>query len=291
MIIDAHVHLWEEQRGLAGDLPVISLGGGRSSFLGKTVQMLPPYMEDGKNTIERFVANMDYAGVNAAVVTQEIIDGKQNDYLRRCKEKYPDRLKICSLFEEGQETELTGFDGLKICSGRLEKTKLNELIPLLKEVERRKMFLSLDLAEGAAQVGEWKEIIQELPELRIAIGHFGMANRKDWTEQILLARHPNVFIESGGITWLFHKEFYPYPSAMDAIREAAQICGMDKLMWGSDYPRTMTAITYRMSYDFILKSDQLSVEEKKKFLGENAMNFYGFGFLQEITPIKNMLEE
>ena len=85
-----------------------------------------------------------------------------------------------------------------------------------------------------------------------------------------LARNKNVFIESGGITWLFNSEFYPFPSAVKAIKEAAEICGMEKLMWGSDYPRTMTAITYKMSYDFVLKSNELSDEEKKLFLGENA---------------------
>lgn len=34
---------------------------------------------------------------------------------------------------------------------------------------------------------------------------------------------------------------------------AADLVGFDKLMWGSDYPRTMTAISYRMSLDFVEK--------------------------------------
>ena len=39
----------------------------------------------------------------------------------------------------------------------------------------------------------------------------------------MLARHENVVIESGGITWLYNAEFYPYPSAVRAIREAADL--------------------------------------------------------------------
>ena len=39
--------------------------------------------------------------------------------------------------------------------------------------------------------------------------------------------------------------------------------GADKLMWGSDYPRTITAITYKMSYDFILKTNDLTDKGKK----------------------------
>ena len=99
-----------------------------------------------------------------------------------------------------------------------------------------------------------------------------------------------MFIESGGITWLFNDEFYPFPSAVRAIKEAAELVGMEKLMWGSDYPRTITAITYRMSYDFIEKSTELSDTEKRMFLGQNAKKFFGFGELPNLPYIKNMSE-
>jgi predicted TIM-barrel fold metal-dependent hydrolase len=61
-------------------------------------------------------------------------------------------------------------------------------------------------------------------------------------------------------------------------------------MWGSDYPRTITAITYRMSYDFVEKSTDLTDDEKRLFLGENAQRFYGFENLPELPYIKNMSE-
>lgn len=100
----------------------------------------------------------------------------------------------------------------------------------------------------------------------------------------------HVMIESGGITWLYHREFYPYPSAVRSIKQAAEWVGMDRLMWGSDYPRTITAITYPMSYDFVLKSPELSDDDKALFLGTNAMRFYGFENLPELPYIKNMSE-
>jgi predicted TIM-barrel fold metal-dependent hydrolase len=94
----------------------------------------------------------------------------------------------------------------------------------------------------------------------------------------------------GGITWLYNSEFYPYPTAIRVIREAAGLVGMDKIMWGSDYPRTITAITYRMSYDFLLKSQELTDNDKRLLLGENARRFYRFGELVELPYIKNMSE-
>ncbi len=157
-------------------------------------------------------------------------------------------------------------------------------------MENNDMLLSIDLADGDVQTGELEEVIQECPGLRIAIGHFGMVTRPNWLAQIRLARYPNVRIESGGITWLFNDEFYPFHGAVKAIREAADLAGMDKLMWGSDYPRTITAITYKMSYDFILKTGELTEREKDLFLGENAAAFYGFERLIELPYIKNMSE-
>ena len=252
--------------------------------------MMPPYMNDGSNNVERLIANMDYAGVQGAVVTQEYIDGNQDAYLLECKEKYPDRLRICSLYEEKEEYRLDGFDGIKICGSRLTKVRLGELSHLFHKVEEKGMFVSIDMADGDAQVEELQKLIEECPDLRIAIGHFGMVTVKGWQKQIELACNKNVYVESGGITWLFHKEFYPYPSAVEAILEAKSICGIEKLMWGSDYPRTMTAITYRMSQDFITKSEKMTEEDKKLFLGENAKKFYRFDEIPEIPYIVNMVE-
>lgn len=136
-----------------------------------------------------------------------------------------------------------------------------------------------------------EEIIRKCSEVRIAIGHFGMVNRKDWEAQVNLARYQNVYLESGGITWLFHQEYYPYPSAIEAILRAKEICGMEKLMWGSDYPRTMTAITYLMAQDFVQKSDRLTKEEKEMFLGGNAEKFYSFAHQEPLPYVKNMVED
>ena len=291
MIIDAHAHLWKKQNGIVNGKPVYDIGGGRSDFGGEIKQMMPPYMTDGENSAERFIANMNYAGVSASVITQEYIDGNQDSYLLECKKAYPDRLRVCALYEEKEMGDISDFDGIKICAGRLsDKNLLNHLYPFRLASEKGK-FISIDLADGNEQTEMMKEIIRMFPDLKIAVGHFGMVTRENWFEQIKLAENKNVYIESGGITWLFNSEFYPYPSAVEAIKEAAALAGMKKLMWGSDYPRTMTAITYKMSYDFIVKSDRLTEKEKALFLGENAVRFYGFKDLYIPEKIKNMVED
>lgn len=303
-IIDAHSHLWLRQDTSWNGMPVRTLKNGRSFFLTEEVQMVPPFMIDGVNSAEVFLSNMNYAQVGGAVVVQEFIDGIQNDYLAKVKSDYPERFFVfgmCDYFKPGfYDTAASlidsGFKGIAIPGHRLilsdGRVNLNspEMMKMFHLMEDKGVILSLCLAENNLQNGEIKEVIEECPRLKIAIGHFGMVTAPGWENQIKLALNDNVMIESGGITWLFNKEFYPFDGAVRAIREAIDMVGADKLMWGSDYPRTITAITYKMSYDFILKTNDLTDREKRLFLGENAEKFYGFNNLPDLPYVKNMSE-
>lgn len=304
LIIDAHSHLWLKQDAVWNGMRVKTLENGRSFFLTEERQMVPPFMIDGKNSAEVFLSNMDYAQVGGAVVVQELIDGLQNDYLETVMRKYPERFFVCGMcdyfaghiLEQANALKDRGFKGIAVPGHRLltdsQRIALNsdEMMAMFHMMENNGMVLSLCLAEGDTQLGEINEVIAECPGLKIAIGHFGMVTVPGWKDQIMLARHPKVMIESGGITWLFNSEFYPFDGAVKAIREAIDMVGAEKLMWGSDYPRTITAITYRMSYDFVCKSTLLDEREKRLFLGENAKAFYGFGQLPQLPYIKNMSE-
>ena len=295
LIIDAHSHLWLKQDTMVDGSPIRTLqpNASRSEFFGEERQMLPPFMIDGKNTAEVFLSNMDYAQVGAAVVVQEVIDGNQNAYLTEVQAKYPDRFLCMGLawtLEEAKMVQKAGLRGIAFPGHRM-KESLHTLMPIFKFMEEQGMMLSMCLGETPRQIAEMAEVIQECPKLKVAIGHFGMVTTSAFESQVKLALEgPCVMIESGGITWLYNAEFYPFPSAVRSIRQAADWVGIDRLMWGSDYPRTITAITYRMSYDFLFRSNFLTPEEQAAFLGQNAQRFYGFKNLPDLPYIKNMSE-
>jgi hypothetical protein len=292
-IIDAHSHLWLRQDTTVGGRRILTLKNGRSIFMDEEVQMLPPFMIDGVNSAEVFLSNMDYAQVGASVVVQEVIDGNQNDYLKEVQRKYPDRFFCMGMAwnaDEAKAVRASGLRGIAVPGHRYDKP-LHTLLPMLQYMEQEDMILSMCLADDERQIGEMRELIQECPRLRVAIGHFGMPTTRSFEQQVRLAlAGDRVMVESGGITWLYNSEFYPYPSAIRSIQQAASWVGWDRLMWGSDYPRTITAITYRMSYDFVSKSAELTEQQKALFLGLNAHRFYGFGPLPELPYIKNMSE-
>ncbi|UKK60999.1 amidohydrolase [Prevotella communis] len=293
LIIDAHSHLWLKQDTTVDGKRILSLKNGRSIFMDEEVQMLPPFMIDGQNTAEVFLSNMNYAQVGAAVVVQEVIDGCQNAYLTKVQQQYPDRFFCMGMAwntDEAQAVIDAGLKGIAFPGHRIHESLLT-LMPVFKLMESKEMVLSMCLADDEEQIGQMAEVIQECPDLKVAIGHFGMPSTASFRSQVLLARQGrHVMVESGGITWLYNSEFYPFPTAIRRIREAADLVGMERLMWGSDYPRTITAITYRMSYDFVEKSSELTDSEKAMFLGGNAKSFYGFENLPELPYIKNMSE-
>ena len=293
LIIDAHSHLWLKQDTTVDGKRILSLKNGRSIFMDEEVQMLPPFMIDSRNTAEVFLSNMNYAQVAGAVVVQEVIDGCQNEYLATVQQQYPDRFFCMGMawnVEEAQAVIDAGLKGIAFPGHRMHEP-LQTLMPVFKLMEERGLVLSMCLADDERQVAQMGEVIEECPQLRVVIGHFGMPTTASFRSQVMLARKgEHVMVESGGITWLYNPEFYPFPTAVRRIREAADWVGMDRLMWGSDYPRTITAITYRMSYDFVEKSAALTEAEKVAFLGGNAQRFYGFKNLPELPYIKNMSE-
>ena len=291
--IDAHSHLWLKQDTTVDGKRILSLKNGRSIFMDEEVQMVPPFMIDSVNSAEVFLSNMNYAQVGAAVVVQEVIDGNQNEYLTQVQQQYPDRFFCMGMawnLNEAKAVCKAGLKGIAFPGHRMHEP-LQTLMPVFKFMEGKGMILSMCLGDNEAQIAQMAEVIQECPKLKVAIGHFGMPTTPSFKSQVMLARQgDNVMIESGGITWLYNPEFYPYPTAVRRIREAAEWVGMERLMWGSDYPRTITAITYRMSYDFVEKSTELSDAEKVAFLGQNAQRFYGFENLPELPYVKNMSE-
>ena len=307
MIIDAHIHLWDRVEGDIGE-PVRARCNGVVTICGQEVLGMPPYLLDGRCPYEIFLSVMDAAGVDAAVVTQEYLDGTQNAYLANVQKKCPDRFFVHGLLEFRRPERLAdefrnvtrkyGFKGIKLPASYLANSEPRifltdpRLMSVFEQMEERQMILSVDLDRGESQVEEMREVARAFPELIIVVGHFAMANREGWLKQLSLAEEPNVYIESGGITWLYRDENPPFPGAQEAFREAVNCVGAEKLMWGSDFPRTMVDFTYEQTLDFLLRGCTfLSDNQKAAILGETAVRLFGFNKLPETRKrIKKITE-
>lgn len=288
MIVDAHMHIWQQVHGRVGrTTSVVPIRDGVVKIGDRAVLNMPPYMHECRALAEHVLAEFDAAGVEAGVVVQEYLDGEQNGYLLDTVARHPGRFFIHGLvdffdpdaaLEAADRLFAQGFRGLKIPGMHLEGAVAlddSRLMPIYRQMEDAGFVLAVDLAEGAGQVPMMRKILDRHPQLNVAIGHFGMVNRGGWPDQLELCRYPNVFIETGGIVWLYRDEGYPFPSALDAILHAAEAVGPEKIMWGSDWPRTMVDFTYRQSLDFVRLSPRLTPGLKAAILGNNAARLYG----------------
>ncbi len=306
MIVDAHLHAWCQIHGtIGGETSVQPLRGGMIQIGGEPVLGMPATFLDCAARVEMAIAEFDAAGVDMGVIVQEYVDGEQNDYLLEVWERSPERLFVHGLpdffepdgvVDEAQRLFSRGFRGLKLPAEHLlGKVRLDDprFARLWQCMEEEGYVLAADLAAGDAQVPEMENILNKHPTLRVAIGHLGMVTRGDWLSQIRLARYQNVYMECGGIIWLFRHERYPFPGATDAIRRARDEIGINKLMWGSDWPRTMVDFTYRQSLDFIrLEDNALTEEEKEALLGLNAARLYNLPEPREPrAPVRLVTEE
>ena len=306
MIIDAHMHLWNKVDGKLGRKKVSPVKDGVIRVGRENYQGMPSWFTDCRNTAELAIAAFDDAGVDAAVVTQEYLDGNQNQYLLKVKKKYPNRFFVHGLIDftrpaglqkEFQKVLTQGFKGIKCPAMSLPQLKRpvrlddSKIMPIWKQMQEKDMILSIDLAPGDRQVKEMKNIIKAFPNLNIAVGHFGMVGHGNWMAQIRLAENENVYVECGGIIWLFRHEGPPFKKAQSKIKQAVKAIGHEKIMWGSDYPRTMVDFTYRQSLDFVVKEcNFLSETEKSAFLGDNAGRLYGFKPGTKRTPWMRITE-
>ena len=297
MIIDAHMHIWNKVHGLVkGEFPVRPLESGMISIGEEKMLGMPAVFKECQALAEYVVGEFDASGVQAGVVVQEYLDGPQNDYLLSVQSDYPGRFFFHALpnffnrdevVSESRNLFERGFRGLKLCGGHLlGKVDLDDEVffPLWELMESEGYVLSVDFSEGEIQVPQFEIILSQFPSLKVAIGHSGMPNRGGWPGQLNLCHHENVYMECGGIIWLYRSEGYPFTQALETIKKAASEVGYSKLMWGSDWPRTMVDFTYRQSLDFIREDDSIDEFDKELFLGKNAANLYGFKLENTNSP-------
>lgn len=70
MLIDVHAHIFPEIQGLVAGGTTRGLGYGHVAVGDKEIQMMPPLNERTESTHEMLIANMDWAGVDKAVLLQ-----------------------------------------------------------------------------------------------------------------------------------------------------------------------------------------------------------------------------
>ena len=282
-------------------------GYGRIAVGGEETQLLPPYNEKTVFTPEMLIANMDWAGVDKAVLLQGPFYGECNSYVLEALNRYPDRLVGAAYFDPWETEIRQDFESLVALSGfrvvKLEcseptglcglhpdaRLDMSEIAWLWNELEQRGLVLTLDLGaigSRSYQTGAVRAIAENHPNLRIVIAHLGQPNPSAeakaerwnlWQEQIDLGQLPNVWFDTAALPAYLPDEDFPYPTAARYLYLALERIGPSKILWGTDLPGLLRHLNYPQLLRLAkLHTQSLFPDEQAMILGENAMRVYGF---------------
>ena len=209
MLVDAHAHIFPRIHGLNAGGPTRGLAYGRALVGAEEVQVTPPFGEEVVYTPEILLANLDWAGVDRAVLLQGPFYGECNRYVLESLQEYPDRLAGAAYFDPWMEDALgdsrrelvsvlappeTGpsrlqwgaaFRAVKLeCSvptglcGIHPQARLDapDVAWLWHELEQRGLVLTLDLGgvgSRSYQTEAVRAIAEGHPQLKIVIAHLG----------------------------------------------------------------------------------------------------------------------
>ncbi|WP_295768260.1 amidohydrolase family protein [uncultured Mucilaginibacter sp.] len=138
-----------------------------------------------------------------------------------------------------------------------------------------------DVLIFADQLKYTAQLVAEFPKQQFVIDHIAKPDIKnkqvaEWEKEIRkVAKHPNVYCKISGMVteanWYDWEEedFKPY---MDVVFDAF---GIDRLMFGSDWPVCMVAGGYNRVVKMVRHYlEPFSDMDKAKFWGGNAIKFY-----------------
>lgn len=272
---------------------------------------LPPAMFDMSSPPEYIVTQMDYAGVDRAVIQHDRVYGRMDDYLGECVPKYPDRLVALAQVDEwvgGRRDQLDrltrqvqelGFSGLYFSTGGffhddfktgVNSPSLEPLWDLVAELGIPIHWYATNnrrprLARYIEEIRDFTRWARAHPHIPSVLTH-GLENlRIDMAapdrfsvprEIIELVQLPNWHIELMLHKMSWDSEFPPYnPELCHVVRTLVREVGAEKLLWGSDMPSCEQVVTYRQSRVlWETQCDFLSDEQRAGVLGGNLARLY-----------------
>ena len=306
MIVDAHAHIFLRMTGCFARGAVRGLSHGKVAIGTEApFQAFAPYGEKVSSPPETLLANMDWAGVDHAILLQNNFYGNQNTAVAAAVRRWPDRFTGAMYLDPwspgARETFRHWHEHLPIVKiatdDRFGLFALHQNASLADDccawlwpaMEQSGMTLTLDLG-GIGSRSYETDVVAAIagshPKLKIVICHLAQPTVRDekkprlrrlrlWAEQIALAKRPNVWLDISALPHKVGDEPFPWPSSGRWIRQALESVGPKKLLWGTDYPGLLTAGTYpQLLQQMPIHLTGVSSRHLKAILGGNARAAY-----------------
>jgi predicted TIM-barrel fold metal-dependent hydrolase len=231
-IVDAQVHVW---------------GSGPPTT--------PTHRQVDAYSVAELLAEMDEAGVDAAVIHPPSWDPASNELAVEAARTHPDRFAILGNFplDRGESRALVdgwksqpGMRGLRFTFLRPEQRRWptdGTIDWLWPAAERAGLPIALLAVDFLPLVGQ---IAERHPALRLIVDHLGgrggTGTAKDAAafahlpELLALARHPNVAVKATGAPG-YSSEPYPFRPIHPPLERIFDAFGPERFFWGTDITR------------------------------------------------------
>lgn len=148
--------------------------------------------------------------------------------------------------------------------------------------ELQNLGLSYDLLVLDYQIPKAIQLVKSFPQLRFVINHLGkpafsaQGLSAEWKQNIReLAKNENVFCKLTGWSSLAKDIQRKETDLNSVLAILVDAFGVERLMFGSDWPVCLSAASYRQVLELQKKYfSKLSEKENKMIFGENAAEFY-----------------
>ena len=167
-------------------------------------------------------------------------------------------------------------------SGLAEDAADPGLNHVLEEAARQDIPINLHVAGRLAQ---GRELIRRNPDTRVIIDHIGLVQPHEppkpdepWAELpavLELAQFDNVAIKISGACVL-SKQPYPYPDIWDPVCRVIDAFGIDRCIWGTDWTRAVSFLSFREGIEPFRETDRLTEGEKAALMGGTLSSVYGW---------------
>jgi predicted TIM-barrel fold metal-dependent hydrolase len=273
-----------------------------------SLQYLPPTLTRLHAPPELMIAQMDYAGVDKAVLQTGHAYGRLNGYLGEAVQKYPERFWALAMVDEwrvdeaGQRRTLDraineqGLHALWFQSSNLRQHGRQEPVddPVfepfwdhVRDIGIPVFWLVTSVTPGRdsymVELAAFRRWVEKYPEIPVLFTH-GLPLFRFMDEGIVsipeeawdALKAPNVTVEIlipifQGSIWE-----YPYTPARPIIREYYRRFGPDRLTWGSDMPNVERHCTYKQSLDYLrVHCDFIRPDDMDKICGGNVARMFG----------------
>jgi len=277
-------------------------------------QYLPPYLTSLSHPPEMLVAQMDYVGIDRAVLHAHPIMGFINDYLADCVQSYPDRLLALANIPEWKiEREPEGM------IAEVERAYSKGLHGLQFSVHNRYRYGVTESWDAPACRLFWDGVVAlGFPIFFTICAPCPGSTVEDYLEQLRiwqgwLTRYRDVsVILTHGFPWrsflfkdglhlpdalfepfrnssaklelLFQISLgnvwdYPYRELHPTIVQLVETLGSDRLMWGTDMPNVERFCNYRQNLETFQTHCQgvISDRDINNIIGGTAARLFNIG--------------